>query len=447
MRKLALSASALGKSIADELLGPMAEYTRLVVEARKAGAGLFSSAVLGAQLAGADSKPLQELKDRAASLQGTISFLTQGGQTPNDPIFGTRLKNAQAELAVLQKIIAARLKASQDFGPPVAPAAKQDAPAASDDTAAVAAAKKLKADRERLMRLGERNLAEGFDSEEEQRLLATARAQSEATKAFEAAQRSAANEADALQRMLKRGDENQLAEYYEQAGEETMRLVAAQQELRKSGKDTFADLANAVESWGNKAADTFAEFVVTGKASFGDLVNSMLKDIVRLQAKQVLDPITKGASGFLSNIFQSMFRPGGAPIADVAVANGGAFDRAGMIPFAMGGIVNRPTVFPFAKGVGLMGEAGPEAILPLARGPNGKLGVQGGAGGGITVNLIENGSKAGQVEQRQSGGQNVVDIFVAQIRSAIAGDITRGSGPIPAALAGTYGLNRAAGGF
>lgn len=245
----------------------------------------------------------------------------------------------------------------------------------------------------------------------------------------------------ARQRMEAVGEKNLLAAYYETAGEETMRLVAAQQELRSAGKDTFADLTKAVEGWGNRAADTFADFVVDGKASFGDLINSMLKDIVRLQAKQVLDPITKSASGFLSEIVGNFFKP------TKASANGNAFDSSGLIPFAMGGIVNRPTVFPFAKGIGLMGEAGPEAILPLARGPNGKLGVQGGAGGGITVNLIENSSRAGQVEQRQSGGQSVVDIFVAQIRAAIAGDITRGSGPIPAALAGTYGLNRAAGGF
>ena len=41
----------------------------------------------------------------------------------------------------------------------------------------------------------------------------------------------------------------------------------------------------------------------------------------------------------------------------------------------------------------------------------------------------------------------MVDVFVAQIRSALAGDITSGSAPLPAALASTYGLNRAAGGF
>jgi phage-related minor tail protein len=48
----------------------------------------------------------------------------------------------------------------------------------------------------------------------------------------------------------------------------------------------------------------------------------------------------------------------------------------------MGGVVNSPTFFPMANGTGLMGEAGPEAIMPLKRGPDGKLGV---SGGGKTV--------------------------------------------------------------
>lgn len=57
-------------------------------------------------------------------------------------------------------------------------------------------------------------------------------------------------------------------------------------------------------------------------------------------------------------------------------ALGNVFDRAGLVPFARGGIVNKPTVFPFADGTGLMGEAGPEAIIPLARGADGKLGIK-----------------------------------------------------------------------
>ena len=68
-------------------------------------------------------------------------------------------------------------------------------------------------------------------------------------------------------------------------------------------------------------------------------------------------------------------------------ANGNAFSANGIIPFAKGGIVNGPTLFPFAKGIGLMGEAGPEAIMPLKRGADGKLGVAGGGGGGTTVNV------------------------------------------------------------
>jgi lambda family phage tail tape measure protein len=67
-------------------------------------------------------------------------------------------------------------------------------------------------------------------------------------------------------------------------------------------------------------------------------------------------------------------------------ANGGAFLNGRTTAFANGGIVGGPTIFPMANGMGLMGEAGPEAIMPLKRGKNGKLGVasEGGGGGGNT---------------------------------------------------------------
>ncbi len=61
------------------------------------------------------------------------------------------------------------------------------------------------------------------------------------------------------------------------------------------------------------------------------------------------------------------------------VATGGAFDRRpagrGLRRGVGGGIVNTPTVFPMARGYGLMGEAGPEAVMPLKRLASGKLGV------------------------------------------------------------------------
>ncbi|UWQ90403.1 phage tail tape measure protein [Rhodobacteraceae bacterium M382] len=81
-----------------------------------------------------------------------------------------------------------------------------------------------------------------------------------------------------------------------------------------------------------------------------------------------------GIFGFLTKAIGGLFGGGGA-----LFAQGGAFGQAGEITaFARGGVVNQPTVFPFSKGIGLMGEAGPEAILPLRRGPGGRLGVDGG---------------------------------------------------------------------
>ncbi len=77
----------------------------------------------------------------------------------------------------------------------------------------------------------------------------------------------------------------------------------------------------------------------------------------------------------------------GSAIGDIfGWAKGGAFDQGNVMAFASGGVVSRPTVFPMARGMGLMGEAGPEAIMPLRRDSNGNLGVaatRGQNGGGF----------------------------------------------------------------
>ena len=75
-------------------------------------------------------------------------------------------------------------------------------------------------------------------------------------------------------------------------------------------------------------------------------------------------------------------------------ANGNVFAKNKIVPYAYGGIVNKPTLFPMANGAGLMGEAGPEAIMPLRRGANGKLGVEasGSEVGNVVVNVDASGS-------------------------------------------------------
>lgn len=94
-------------------------------------------------------------------------------------------------------------------------------------------------------------------------------------------------------------------------------------------------------------------------------------------------PVQNALGGALANGINSVFS-GLMPFAD-----GGAFSQGRVVPFAQGGVVTQPVTFPMRGGRGLMGEAGPEAIMPLARGPDGRLGVQA-AGGGRPVTVVMN---------------------------------------------------------
>lgn len=137
----------------------------------------------------------------------------------------------------------------------------------------------------------------------------------------------------------------------------------------------LVDVSNVYQSVGNMTIKTFkgmedalVNFVMTGKLDFASLANSIISDMIRIAIQQT---ITKP----LAASFLGMF------------ADGGAFGAGGVQAFASGGafsnsIVSNPTLFKFAGGTGMMGEAGPEAIMPLARGPNGKLGVQANGGNG-----------------------------------------------------------------
>ena len=106
---------------------------------------------------------------------------------------------------------------------------------------------------------------------------------------------------------------------------------------------------------------------------------SMLNAAYNAAVKPVAGHFGKILAGGVEGIIQ-----GALPF-----ANGGAFTQGRVMPFANGGIVNSPTHFPMRGGTGLMGEAGPEAIMPLTRGANGKLGVRS-EGGGRPVNVTLN---------------------------------------------------------
>ena len=123
--------------------------------------------------------------------------------------------------------------------------------------------------------------------------------------------------------------------------------------------------------------DALVTFVTTGKLNFRNLANSIIADMARIAIQQ---SITRPLGNFLGGLFGN--------------ANGNAFVDGQVQKYAYGGIVNKPTLFPMANGMGLMGEAGAEAILPLRRGSNGKLGVESSSGGigNIVVNVDASGS-------------------------------------------------------
>lgn len=103
------------------------------------------------------------------------------------------------------------------------------------------------------------------------------------------------------------------------------------------------------------------------------------------------------------------------------LALGGIVGRNGIVPFANGGVVNRPTLFPMANGMGLMGEAGPEAVMPLTRGPGGRLGVEAHGGGAGPTNIVVNVDASGSNVEGDSQQQKALGKAIAvAVQSEIA---------------------------
>jgi lambda family phage tail tape measure protein len=130
------------------------------------------------------------------------------------------------------------------------------------------------------------------------------------------------------------------------------------------------------------------------KDAFKSMAAEIIKELYRIYVvKQITGMISGGITGFLSGgTLAGGYSPGGktygsgAEINAMQLANGGAFYGGNVIPFASGGVVSSPINFGMSGGrTGLMGEAGPEAIMPLKRGANGKLGVQAEGGAGDVI--------------------------------------------------------------
>ncbi|QYX56708.1 phage tail tape measure protein [Roseovarius sp. SCSIO 43702] len=137
--------------------------------------------------------------------------------------------------------------------------------------------------------------------------------------------------------------------------------------------------------------------------SLRSLANTMINTAFNAAVKPVTDHVGGLLAKGVGNLVGGLFK----------FEQGGSFAQGRVMPFANGGIVNGPVTFPMRRGTGLMGEAGPEAIMPLARGPDGKLGVRS-AAGAAPVNVVMNISTPDAGSFRRSQGQ-----IAAQLGRAI----------------------------
>lgn len=140
------------------------------------------------------------------------------------------------------------------------------------------------------------------------------------------------------------------------------------------------ELTSGATAFSRAMTSAFTASVVGGR-QFDDVLKSLTLRLSDMAVRLAFKPLEKSIAGGISTLLSGLTGTGTSAGVSLAAASGA------VKPFASGGVIGTPTYFPLMQGgVGLAGEAGPEAIMPLARGPDGKLGVAS-RGGGNTVTI------------------------------------------------------------
>lgn len=173
-----------------------------------------------------------------------------------------------------------------------------------------------------------------------------------------------------------------------EAENEVDKLASSLWKAKKEAESLAEQLMGGLKSAWTGFFNDFAQQLGQGVSAWQafataglNALSSIGQKMVDLAASQLFDQIFGSVLGMGITKVNPIGLMGNSPI-NLLAANGNAFMGGNVVPFARGGVVNGPTLFPFAKGTGLMGEAGPEAILPLRRGPGGRLGVEAANGNG-----------------------------------------------------------------
>ncbi|EEP9142075.1 phage tail tape measure protein [Salmonella enterica] len=173
-------------------------------------------------------------------------------------------------------------------------------------------------------------------------------------------------------------------------GDWTLGASRALDNFLAQGSNVAGMTENVFTNAFNGMADGIANFALTGKMDFRSFTVSILSDLAKMEARIAASKILGGLFQWGMNLFgggwdSSALHDGthGIPMPPKLNALGGVYTSSDLSRYS-GSVVNRPTFFQFARGAAVMGEAGPEAILPLRRGTDGKLGVVA-AGGGMAM--------------------------------------------------------------
>lgn len=147
--------------------------------------------------------------------------------------------------------------------------------------------------------------------------------------------------------------------------------------LEATGKDV-----ETLERGLSKGLRRAMDDLVLDGVKLSDALETVARSMIQTTYSAAMKPVTDHVGGLIAGGVDSLMQT------LLPFAHGAPFSQGRVMPFAKGGVVSGPVAFPMRGGTGLMGEAGPEAIMPLSRGADGKLGVR--AQGGQSVHVVMN---------------------------------------------------------
>jgi hypothetical protein len=205
---------------------------------------------------------------------------------------------------------------------------------------------------------------------------------------------------------------------------QTMALDEQQKVLDKA-KEQQKEIGDLISSSMEDAFMSIVDGTKSVKDAFKSMAASVISELYRIL---VIKKIVGGITGFLPFADGGVFSGGSV----VPSAKGNAFYGGNVIPFAKGGVVSSPMTFPMTGGkTGLMGEAGPEAIMPLKRGKGGKLGVVAENNGNVVIHQSFNFSANGDESVKKIIAQAAPQI-AQMTKTSIINDRRRGGSTLAA---------------